>query len=100
MGEQVIEEHPIYHSWYLKGDYVTARNSRKRPIEVAREEQCKHCPTVRITKIDVNTWWRVGHSRYKYVKGVKIIRVTKEEYLKKEFLATTDLDDVTKTLLK
>jgi hypothetical protein len=97
--QKAIEDHPIFHDWYRQTDVVTAKNNRGRVIEVKREEQCRFCPTLRITNIDTNVWERAGHPRYKYVKDVAIIRMAKPAYLRQRFLATTDLPDEIKAKL-
>jgi hypothetical protein len=89
--ERVIESHPIYHRFYSSTDYVQRRNSRGHPRVVRREERCEHCPTVRLTRIDVKTWLRIGKRSYRYVKGVVIVRVSRAEWNRQEFLATTTL---------
>lgn len=86
-----MEQHPFRHDWYRSVDQVTAKNSRGRVIGVIREERCRYCNTMRLTHIDTNVWERRGKPRYKYEKGVKIIRVTARDYLKRLFLETTDL---------
>jgi hypothetical protein len=89
-----IEDHPIYHKWYLRGDIVTERMGR-RPLVIERHQRCQYCPTERIDTINVRTWQPVRKPRYKYVRGTKIVRMTKETYLRFEFLKSTDLDDNT-----
>jgi hypothetical protein len=89
--QRVIESHPIYHRFYSSTDYVQRRNSRGHPRVVRREERCEHCPTVRLTRIDVKTWLRIGKRSYRYVKGVVIVRVSRAEWNRQEFLATTTL---------
>jgi ribosomal protein L37AE/L43A len=86
-----MEQHPYRHDWYRSVDAITERNSRGRVIGVVREERCRHCPTLRFTRIDTNVWERRGKPRYKYEKGKKIIRVTARDYLRRLFLDTTDL---------
>jgi hypothetical protein len=91
MPEMAIENHPIYHRFYSSTDYVHRRNSRGRPTIVRREERCERCPTVRLTRIDVKTWLRIGKRSYRYVRGVVIVRVSRAEWNRQEFLATTTL---------
>jgi hypothetical protein len=73
MQETAIENHPIYHKFYHSTDYVHRRNSRGRPTIVRRE------------------WLRIGKRSYRYVKGVVIVRVSRAEWNRQEFLATTTL---------
>ena len=89
--ETAIEQHPIYHKWYHVGDFVHARNAGGKPMVVRREERCEFCPTQRYTRIDVRTWTRIRGRTYVYAPGVKITRQSKAEFLKREFLATTNL---------
>lgn len=89
MTESNVEGHPFFHEWYLHGDFVDQRKGQ-RIITVRREERCQHCPTERITVINC-TQWMIVRRWYKYVKGVTIVRVGKSEWLKKEFLQTTNL---------
>lgn len=93
-----VEQHPIRHKWYVIADFVTDRAARGRIRQVTREERCEFCPTVLLTKINTITWTKEGHPRYKYAKGVTISRVSKPEYTKAQFLATTKLspDDIAK----
>jgi hypothetical protein len=95
--KQAVEGHPTFHDWYIKGDIVTERKGR-RIKTIQRFEGCQFCPTLLISTVDVATWQM--KKRYKYVKGVRIIRMTKEEYTKAFFLKTTDLDEVTVARLK
>lgn len=90
-AEQAVELHPIFHEWYVQFDEVWKRDRKQRPLIVRREEKCENCPTLRYTRIHVQSWSQIGHRTYKYVKGVLIIRMTKQEFAKKGFLATTTL---------
>lgn len=97
MTQTAVEGHPTRHEWYLRGDIVTERKGRM-PQTIQRFERCTYCPTELISTIDVKTWQM--RKRYKYVKGVAIIRMTQQEYNKSMFLKTTDLDEVTFNKLK
>lgn len=96
----VLEDHPIRHEWYLKGDFVKEKGARGRILLVQREEKCYHCPTERITVIDCKTWTVAVKPRYVYVRGVVILRIEKPVFLKREFLRTTDLTEVIKSVLQ
>lgn len=86
----VIEQHPIYHAWHLSGDFVVARRG-SRIIAVRREEKCDFCPTERHTAINTTTWTPIRRPRYKYVRNTVIVRMSKPDYRRDRFLATTDL---------
>lgn len=103
MAEQerrVVEDHPVFHDWYKATDYVEAKNSRGRVIEVKRVEECRACPTLRITSIDTNVWEKKGPSRYKYDKDTTIERISRQEYLRQTFLASSDLPEEVKNVLR
>jgi hypothetical protein len=89
-GESV-EQHPYHHDFYRCTDYVLDKNCRGRVIEVKRVEECKFCPTKRITIIDTNVWERKRKPYYKYDKGFTIKRVSARTFLMNNFLSTTNL---------
>ena len=91
MEQNTIEQHPKRHDWYRATDFVTDKNTRGRVIGVRRVEECRYCPTTKVTLIDTNLWERKGHPYYKYRKGVVIQRIDPREFLKRLFFATTDL---------
>jgi hypothetical protein len=93
MPDQRVEPHPILHDFTVVNDEIVQRNARKVPILIKREERCEYCATQRFTRIDVYRWQIVGSRQYKYVKGVQIVRMTKQEWLRKTFTATTKLAD-------
>lgn len=95
---ETVEEHPIYHRWYLRGDSVTERRG-STPLIVRRHELCEFCSTERFTVINVRTWTVVRKPRYLYHRGETIRRINKATYLRTLFLQTTDLDEATKALL-
>ncbi len=97
--DRVIEGHPIYHDWHFRTDEVTEVNSRKVPVTIRRWYRCDFCPTECYDEINVYQWER-RHRRYRYDRGVTIERVSKEEFLRTNFLATTDLSAAVKTLLQ
>lgn len=84
------EPHPWRHKWEIYGDIVKQRRGQ-RIILVRREHRCEFCPTKPFLTINVLVWRIVGRY-YKYVPGVKIVRVTKERWLEAEFLMTSNLD--------
>jgi hypothetical protein len=91
MADQRLEPHPILHEFTLVNDEIVERNSRKVPVLIRREERCEYCGTLRITRIDVFRWQVLGSRQYKYVRGVKIIRMSKGEWLRKQFISNTNL---------
>jgi hypothetical protein len=97
--QRAVENHPVFHDWYKATDYVVQKNSRGRPIEVKRVEECLNCPTQRITSIDTNVWEKKGHSYYKYDKDTVIERISKQEHLRQTFLSNSDLPEDIKQLL-
>lgn len=99
MTETVIEDHPIYHAWYFATDEVVQYNSRKVPVLIYRHQKCEHCPTECYDVINVTVWERL-YRRYKYVRGTTINRVSKEDFLRNNFLATTDLPAAVKKTLR
>lgn len=90
--EVAVENHPIFHEWTSCKDYTVERTARGRILIIKRYEYCAHCPTERISIIDVGPWRVVGR-RYVYVKGVTISRMNKGEWYKQRFLSTTDLPE-------
>ena len=91
MADQRTEPHPILHEFTLVNDEIIERNSRKVPVLIKREERCEHCGTLRFTRIDVYRWQILGTRQYKYVRGVQIVRMSKNEWLRKTFVSTTNL---------
>jgi hypothetical protein len=90
-SDQRVEPHPIFHEFTLVNDEIIERNARKVPVLIRREERCEHCPTRRITRIDVYNWSIIGSRQYKYDKSVEIVRVTKPEWLRMQFVSSTNL---------
>lgn len=98
--QETVEQHPWLHNWYLKGDYVKVRNRRGRISTVRRVEKCHYCPTLRISHINTLTKaWEVTSRYYKYARNVTIVRLTKSDFVKREFLSTTDLPEDVKRQL-
>ena len=92
MPDQRVEPHPILHEFTVVNDEIVERNSRKVPLLIRREERCEHCPTRRFTRIDVYTWSIIGSRTYKYDKTVEILRMSKAEWLRKQFILSTNLN--------
>lgn len=88
---QEIEKHPKFHGWHVKADIVIERIG-ERPLIIRRYSSCDYCPTVRVDRMNVRTWKRIGYPRYIYAPGVKIVRVSREDWNAHEFMATTTLD--------
>lgn len=93
-----LEDHPWFHTWYVVSDVVTDRRPGGRIAEVTRTERCEHCPTERITRIDVLVWERRGVVRYRYARGVAIVRKPKATWLHDRFLLTTPDADIRSAL--
>jgi len=104
----IIEDHPSRHDWETlpPRDSVLAWRTVKRdgvavrmPDLIKRVETCPHCPTLRWQYIAVRTWQLFMSVQYKYARNVKIKRVTREAFRKREFMRTTDLPPEVRDLL-
>jgi hypothetical protein len=82
----LVESHPWFHDWRVAADYVHVER-RGRVTVIRREETCINCARLRVTLIDAKRWEQIGRKRYK--RNVKIVRLSKAEYVKRKFLETT-----------
>jgi hypothetical protein len=86
-----LEPHPILHDFTIVNDLIAERNSRKVPVLIRREERCEYCNTQRFTRINVRQWTIVGSRQYRYPKDIKIVRISKAEWTKQQFMNSTTL---------
>lgn len=97
--QEYIENHPILHDWQFKRDEVV-KVRKGVPILIRRHLWCTQCPHTAVDVIDTYRWERVGHRQYSYVPNVVLLRITKQEFLKTNFLSTTDLPPELKEKLR
>ena len=84
------EPHPWFHDWDVTGDFVHKATNRGKVKAIRRMERCPYCGKERRTVIDIPSWT----VRYRsYIGKVKVVRLTKPEYLKRAFMRSTPLTD-------
>lgn len=88
-AKRVISEHPARHDFSVKGDYVRA-GTGDHPVVIDRHWTCSLCPTIRVDTINVVVW-RLVSRHYEWDKNTTIEKATHEEWLRKQFLATSKL---------
>jgi hypothetical protein len=102
-GQQVrdTEPHPFRHK-FSEGsirDEIVEKNARGVPLLIRRNERCDWCGCKRVHYIDVTMWQRYGGYQYRErPKGLR--RMSSQEWTRREFLRTTDLDDKVKARLE
>jgi hypothetical protein len=102
-GEQVrdTEPHPFRHRFDEGSirDEIIEKNARGVPLLIRRNERCEWCGCKRVHYIDVTMWQRHGGYQYRErPRGLK--RMSSQDWIRREFLRTTDLDDKVKARLE
>lgn len=95
-----MEPHPWRHNFTdgRVNDEIIETSARNVPIVIRRHQWCEWCGTERIHFLDLIRWERAGGYQYKG-RPADLTRMTRQEWLREEFLRTTDLPEKIKKRL-